>query len=256
MQEGSIFRFPAGLHRFSWAPGNVVILFSLWVAQHMSPQPKWVTKGEISMRWMKHEIPSNFHIKFINVTKSMWRFHPKFFEKTLAWIAFRIYIYIYVFAPHVRLRFAKFGWIVMGHEPKKYHVTFGERSCDIGTTNPCLRVRVDTCCFFAFSTWYVSRTLTCIQPPKFNDRIGFHSARKRRSHILYPHLRVEALKWHYWCFFFKGRKQLLKLFGQFSSAWRSKWNSICMKITFKIPWDLLQKIISETHPDYNIWFHA
>lgn len=148
----------------------------------------WLNTCHLSPNgWQKvrYPIPSNFHIKFINVTKSMWRFHPKFFEKTLAWIAFRIYTYIYIcICSPCSAKICKVWMDCHGSWTKKYHVTFGERSCDIGTTNPCLRVRVDTCCFFAFATWYVSRTLTCIQPPKFNDRIGFHSARKRRSHFI------------------------------------------------------------------------
>ena len=94
-----------------------------------------------------------------------------------------IYIHICICSP-CSAKICKVWMDCHGSWTKKYHVTFGERSRDIGTTNPCLRVRVDTCCFFAFATWYVSRTLTCIQPPKFNDRIGFHSARKRRSHFI------------------------------------------------------------------------
>ena len=141
-------------------------------------------------RWDIHEINETWNsFKFSYQIHQCYQIHvkvsPEILREDIGMDCLQnVYIYIYIFAPHVRLRFAKCGWIVMGHEPKKYHVTFGERSCDIGTTNPCLRVRVDTCCFFAFATWYVSRTLTCIQPPKFNDRIGFHSPRKRRSHFI------------------------------------------------------------------------
>lgn len=63
---------------------------------------------------------------------------------------------------------------------------------------------------------------------------------EREGHILYPHLRVEALKWHYWCFFPKEERNCWNSLTSFlrhgglsetQYAWRlrSKYPGICFK---------------------------